>query len=153
MWQRNVVPFGQRSVIFSLFFLTTAYLSRVIRPSFGKSVSASPIKTFLCLINWIEESFWLVTSSTNQNSFLGGVQMIPGRLYSLLREFTLVRSRGSVLVSMISPENVTLERVVTARVHHPRFWIVVRISFRYDISQHYQVNEEEPLVDWNDNHV
>ena len=152
MWQRNVVPFGQRSVIFSLFFLTTAYLSRVIRPSFGKSVLASPIKTFLCLINWIEESFWLVTPSTNQNSFLGGVQMISGRLYSLRREFTLARSRGSVLVSMIPPENVTPERVATARVHHPRFRIVVRLSFRYDISQHYHVNEEKPLVDWNDNH-
>ena len=79
--------------------------------------------------------------------------MISGRLYSLRREFTLIRSRGSVLVSMILPENVTPERVVTARVHHPRFRIVARISFWYDISQHYHVNEEEPLVDWNDNHV
>ena len=79
--------------------------------------------------------------------------MISGRLYSSWREFTLVRSRGSVLVSMIPPENVTPELVVMARVHHPRFRIVVRISFRYDISQHYHVNEEQPLVDWNDNHV
>ena len=63
------------------------------------------------------------------------VHTIPGRISSW-NEFTPVPSCGAEFVNMITPENV-----IPARVH-PGFCTGARISFRYEISQRYHVNEK-----------